>query len=45
MSEWNFIIAAYGVTWAVLAGYAVYLRRRAARVRDAWERASEEGGR
>jgi CcmD family protein len=32
-SEWNFIIAAYAITWVVLIGYAVLLAgkiRRAA---------------
>jgi Heme exporter protein D (CcmD) len=30
MSDWNwrFVIAAYCLTWAVLAGYAFYLWRR-----------------
>lgn len=34
VSEWNFIVAAYAITWAVLIGYAVVLAgkvRRAAR--------------
>lgn len=34
VSEWNFIIAAYAITWAVLIGYAVLLAgkvRRGAR--------------
>ena len=42
MSEWNWVIAAYAVTWAVVAGYAVYLsgvmrraRRHAAAARGA----------
>lgn len=30
VSEWNFVIAAYGLTWFVLATYAVYLMRRRA---------------
>lgn len=28
MSEWNYVIGAYALTWAVLVGYAVYLRGR-----------------
>jgi len=39
MSEWNYIWAAYGLTWLVLGGYAIYLgsktrseRRRLERV-------------
>ncbi len=45
MSEWNFIIAAYAVAWVGLGGYALYLRSRAARVREAWDRSLEENGR
>ena len=36
-NEWPYVIAAYAVTWVVLAGYALYLRatvRRAARMRE-----------
>lgn len=35
MSEWNYVGAAYGLTWLAFAGYAVYLvaRTRRARVR------------
>lgn len=31
MSDWNFISAAYAVTWVMLIGYGIYLstRRRA----------------
>jgi len=32
MSNWNFVIAAYGVTWATLIGYAFGLIRRRQRV-------------
>ena len=31
MSEWNFIIGAYALTWVALLGYAVYLARRVGR--------------
>ncbi len=40
MSEWNFIIAAYALTWLVLAGYLVYLNERVRRARLAWREAS-----
>lgn len=35
MSEWTFIGAAYGLTWAVLGGYALYLRGRMRAAREA----------
>lgn len=43
MSEWSYIGFAYGITWAVLAGYMLLLNRR----RIAAERALREieGGR
>lgn len=28
MSEWNYIIAAYALTWITLLGYAAHLARR-----------------
>jgi CcmD family protein len=28
MSEWTYVVSAYGVTWMVLAGYVLYLRGR-----------------
>ena len=28
MSEWTYIWMAYGATWAVLAAYALHVRRR-----------------
>jgi CcmD family protein len=34
-NEWDFVIAAYSVTWVVLIGYAVYVSRR-------WGRAQQE---
>lgn len=33
VSEWNFIIAAYAITWAVLIGYVVLLAGRIRRGR------------
>jgi CcmD family protein len=44
MSEWNFIVAAYGLTWLVLAGYSIYLLKRHARARRSFEDARNEGG-
>lgn len=45
MSEWSYIWAAYGLTWVVFAGYAVFLankvrgaRRRLDRLANARER-------
>ena len=35
MSEWNYVIAAYAVTWSVIVGLAVYL---AVRKRNAKQR-------
>ena len=32
MSEWSYIIAAYGATWILFGGYAAYLALRARRV-------------
>jgi len=34
-SEWNFVAAAYGLAWATLGGYALYLRARVRRARRA----------
>ena len=44
MSEWNYIVAAYSVTWIVLLGYATYLTVRA-RARGNVESASALGAR
>ncbi|HKJ93546.1 MAG TPA: hypothetical protein VJ957_10270 [Longimicrobiales bacterium] len=27
-SEWNYIMAAYGITWVVLIGYGIHVVRR-----------------
>lgn len=40
MSEWNFVVAAYGVTWLVLAGYVAYVHGRIRRARRRLERAA-----
>jgi hypothetical protein len=32
MSEWNFVAAAYGLTWLGLASFGIYLAKR-------WQRA------
>lgn len=34
MSDTPYLVAAYGVTWVVLVGYAMYLIGRARRARD-----------
>ena len=39
-NEWNFVIAAYALTWVVLAGYALHLRRTVRRARSAYDRAT-----
>ena len=36
-NEWDFVIAAYAVTWVVLVGYAAYVARR-------WSRARRDAG-
>ncbi|HEX6939573.1 MAG TPA: hypothetical protein VF158_09180 [Longimicrobiales bacterium] len=41
MSEWGYVVAAYGLTWAVLAAYVLYLRGRIRRARRVLERAPE----
>ncbi|HEU4452753.1 MAG TPA: CcmD family protein [Longimicrobium sp.] len=38
MNEWNFVGAAYGLTWVVLAGYALYLNGRVRAAREALRR-------
>jgi hypothetical protein len=45
VTEWPFIAVAYGLTWAVLAGYGIQLVRKRARVADRLERVlKNEGG-
>ncbi len=41
MSEWSYVVAAYGLTWLVLAGYAAYVHGRVRRARRLLERAAE----
>ena len=38
MSEWNYIVAAYAVTWIGIAGYAIHLARRVKRAAVELER-------
>lgn len=33
MSNWAFILFAYGLSWTVIAGYTVYLRARTRQAR------------
>ncbi|HEX7118750.1 MAG TPA: CcmD family protein [Longimicrobiales bacterium] len=41
MSEWSYVGAAYGLTWAVLTGYVLYLRSRIRRARHVLEQTLE----
>ena len=43
--NWNFVIAAYGVSWLVLATYALYVHRRIRRARAMYERTMPSTGR
>ena len=43
-SNLTFIIAAYGVTWAVLFGYLLRLLRKGSRARAEYERMMREHG-
>lgn len=45
MSEWNFIAVSYALTWVTLAGFAVYVWRRARRAERAFEVTDSTGGR
>ena len=40
MNQWSYVIAAYALTWVVLAAYAIYVWRRS---REAEVRAREAG--
>lgn len=45
MSEWNYVVAAFGLTWLVFAGYTLYLSgrvRRAERLIESAARSAEE---
>lgn len=44
MSEWGFVVAAYALTWLVLAGCTAYVQARAKRARELYERALGAGG-
>ena len=44
MSDWIFIIAAYGLTWITLAAYGAYVGRRASRAERALAEAEQTGG-
>ena len=43
MSNWVFVGAAFGVTWAVILGYLIHLMRATRRSREALERATMAG--
>ena len=43
--NWNFVIAAYSVSWLVLAGYALYVQRRLRSARAMYERTTASTGR
>lgn len=43
MSEWSYIIAAYGITWIVLLGLAIYLSARDGQARRAFTAHRAEG--
>jgi heme exporter protein CcmD len=45
MSEWNFVVAAYALTWVTLAGFAVYVWRRARQAERSYEATDTRGGR
>ena len=44
MSDWTFILAAYGLTWTVLAGYTLYLKRRRKHAAETLEEATPGSG-
>ncbi len=37
VSEWNFIVAAYAITWAVLIGYVIVLAGKVRRAKRDFE--------
>lgn len=37
MSEWVYIGAAYGLTWATLIAYGLYVWSRGSRAAEAWD--------
>lgn len=42
MSEWGWVGTAYGLTWAVIVGYTLYLGVRSRRARARFERSVME---
>jgi hypothetical protein len=44
MSDWSFVTAAYGLTWAVLIAYGLVLSRRARRAGTAFGSGAAAGG-
>jgi CcmD family protein len=42
MSEWNYVIAAYALTWVVLVGYAILVNGRLLRAERALRAAEVE---
>lgn len=40
-NEWNYIWAAFSITWVALAAYGVYVTRRVSRAREAHRRTAE----
>ena len=45
MSEWNYIVAAYALTWVTLGGFATYVWLRARQAERMYERTDTTGGR
>lgn len=44
MSEWTYIWMAYGLTWATITIYLIYLVRRSQAAAATWHRAAGAGG-
>ena len=44
MSEWNYIIGAYALTWITILGYAVHVARRVRRAAASLTRENVTGG-
>jgi CcmD family protein len=42
MSEWSYVIGAFGLTWAVLVGYTLFLNGRLSRAQAALAQAEVE---
>jgi CcmD family protein len=43
VSEWNYIVAAYTLTWIAIAGYAIHLARRLRRAASDLTNVSADG--